>query len=174
VNLPHLVRRFFGALRPGPPSPDDEAWAEQMLTPGELPLYRRLPNHDRRHAVRSGRRAATALGPQTEARWIAAAMLHDVGKHDADLSVPGRAVATVLVAGRGGADRVERWRKVGGFRHRVALYADHGDLGAAQIRRAGGREEAARWAAAHHHPESWDALGWPVAVVAALDGADQE
>jgi hypothetical protein len=174
VNLPHLVRRFFGALRPGPPSPVDDAWAEQMLTPDELLLYRRLPDHDRRHAVGCGRRAARALGPETESRWIAASMLHDVGKYDADLSVPGRALATVLVAGRRGAQRVERWREVGGFRHRVALYADHGDVGAAQIRRAGGREEAARWSAAHHHPETWDALGWPAAVVAALDEADQE
>jgi hypothetical protein len=172
MNVIHLVTRFFGALWPGDPSPVDDAWAEQVLTAEELLLYRRLPNHDRRHAVRCGRKAVRALGPTAEPRWVAAAMLHDVGKYDADLSVPGRAVATVLAAGASGRRRMERWATARGFRGRAALYARHGELGAAEIRRAGGREEAAVWSATHHHPEMWDSLDFPPAVVTALDRAD--
>jgi hypothetical protein len=172
MNAPHLVRRFFGALWPGEPSPVDDAWAEQVLTNEELLLYRRLPNHDRRHALRSGRRAEKLLGPDAESRWIAAAILHDVGKYDADLSVVGRALATVAAAGVG-EGTLRQWQARGGWRRRIALYDDHGELGAAQIRRAGGREEAAVWAAVHHHPETWATLDIPPAVAAALDEADQ-
>jgi hypothetical protein len=173
VNASHLVRRFFGALWPGPPARSDEIWAADVLEPDELLLYRRLPNHDRRHALRSGQRVMIALGPHVESRWVAAAMLHDVGKYDADLSVPGRAIATLVAIAPGGRARVDRWTKATGFRGRVALYAQHGELGAEEIRRSGGREECAAWSAAHHHPELWPALGWPPEVVAALDAADQ-
>jgi hypothetical protein len=172
VRRLHLVRRFFGALWPGAPSPVDDAWAEQVLTSEELLLFRRLPNHDRRHALRVGRKAQRALGRDAESRWIAAALLHDVGKYDADLSVPGRAVATMLAAGPSGHRRVERWATRAGVRRRVALYARHGELGADEIRRAGGREEAAVWSAAHHHPETWATLAIPPEVVTALDRAD--
>jgi hypothetical protein len=100
-------------------------------------------------------------------------MLHDVGKYDAGLSVPGRAVATIVAIGPAGQSRVTRWACAAGWRHRVALYARHGEIGAEQIRRAGGREEAAVWSEAHHHPESWTELTIPPAVVQALDDADQ-
>jgi HD domain len=169
----HLVRRFVGALWPVPPRSEDEAWAAEVLAPEELLLYRRLPNHDRRHALRVAHRAETALGADAESRWIAAAMLHDVGKYDAGLSVPGRAFATVFAAGRAGTTRVARWEQRPGWRRHVALYARHGELGAEQIRRAGGREEAAVWSAAHHHPETFDRLPLPPAVVHILDAADQ-
>jgi hypothetical protein len=168
----HLVRRYFGALRPGPPSASDDEWAARVLTPAELPLYRRLPNHDRRHAIRVARYVETEIGAECESRWLAAALLHDVGKYDAHLSVTRRALATVAAAGRSGTARMTRWRTRPGWRGRFATYSEHGELGAAEIRAAGGREEAARWSAAHHHPETWAALPIPAAVVRALDRAD--
>jgi hypothetical protein len=173
VSATHLVRRFLGALWPGPPAAGEEAWAAEVLEPEELLLFRRLPNHDRRHALRVARRAEVALGPGADARWVAAAMLHDVGKYDAGLSVPGRAVATLVASGPGGPARVASWGTRGGMRRRVALYARHGELGAEQIRRAGGREEAAAWSGAHHHPETWPTLSIPFPVVSVLDAADQ-
>jgi hypothetical protein len=172
VRSVHLVQRFFGALWPGPPPADDEVWAATVLTADELPLYQRLPDHDRRHALRSGRKAEAALGADGEPRWIAAAMLHDVGKYDAGLSVPGRAIATVAAAGSSGPGRVERWKDRGGVRHRIWLYVRHGEIGARELRAAGGREEAAAWSEAHHHPETWPALDVPPAVIQILDAAD--
>lgn len=172
MNATHLVRRFVGALWPGPPRAADEAWAADVLAREELLLFRRLPNHDRRHALRVAHRAQVALGPAAEPRWIAAAMLHDVGKYDAGLSVPGRALATMVAAGSMGRRRMGRWESLPGWRRHVALYARHGELGAEQIRRAGGREEAAVWSAAHHHPETFTDLPIPIAVVQILDTAD--
>ncbi len=101
-------------------------------------------------------------------------MLHDVGKYDAGLSVPGRAIATVAVLGPSGPTRVDALAATkGGWRYRIALYARHGELGADQIRRAGGREEAAVWSEAHHHPETWTRIPIPCDVVVILDAADQ-
>jgi hypothetical protein len=169
----HLVRRFLGALWRAAPDADEEAWARTVLTPVELPLYERLPNHDRRHALRSGRRAEAALGAACEPRWIAAALLHDVGKYDSGFSVPGRAIATVAAGGRSGRRRVERWRDCGGVRRRIWLYARHGEIGADEIRAVGGREVAAVWSEAHHHPEAWSSLDLPSDIVKILDAADQ-
>ena len=168
----HLVRRFFGALWPAPPRAQDEAWAATVLAPQELLLFRRLPNHDRRHALQVAHRAQASLGPEAD-RWVVAAMLHDVGKYDAGLSVPARAVATIVAIGPSGESRVTRWACTRGWRRRVALDERLGELGAEQIRRAGGREEAAVWSEAHHHPERWRELSIPPAVVQALDDADQ-
>jgi hypothetical protein len=173
MNPVHLVRRFVGALWPAPPRRREEAWAAQVLESEELLLFRRLPNHDRRHALRVARRAQAALGAEAETRWVAAAMLHDVGKYDAGLSVPARALATIAAVGGAGPTRVSAWASGAGWRLRVALYARHGELGADQIRRAGGREEAAVWSAAHHHPETWKDLPIPHTVVQVLDAADQ-
>ena len=144
-----------------------------MLEPNELLLFRRLPDHDRRHAIRVGRRLDGDLRHHPSAvPWVAAALLHDVGKYDAGLSVPGRVLATVA-ATVAGPDRLERWAAGRSRRRRrVAQYAHHGELGAVEIRRAGGREVAAIWSAAHHHPETWSTLPIPPDVVARLDAAD--
>jgi hypothetical protein len=74
-----------------------------------------------------------------------------------------------------GADRrrhVVRWSRGRGPLRRFAIYAQHGEIGADEIRRAGGREVAAGWAGAHHYPEQWLALGIPPHVVQVLDAAD--
>jgi hypothetical protein len=144
-----------------------------MLAPEELPLFTRLPNHDRRHAIHVGRTVEADLGADAAARWIAAALLHDVGKDDAGFSVPGRAIATLAAAGRSGSARVGRWKDRGGVRHRAWLYARHGEIGAEEIRAAGGREVAAVWSESHHHPETWSTLDIPSDVIKILDAADQ-
>jgi hypothetical protein len=170
----HLVRRFFGALWPGPPGARDTAWVEAVLEPGELDLWRKLPNHDRRYSIRvakdvEGRLAGTEYAGQS--RWLAAALLHDTGKLDAGLGVFGRSVATVTGAVAGRA-RVDRWTTASGFRRRVAWYLQHDERGAERIRAAGGRDEVARWALAHHCRDRWPASGVPVAVAEALEAAD--
>jgi hypothetical protein len=171
VRPVHLVDRFFRALWPGPPRAADEAWIDAVLPADELLLLRRLPNHDRRHAIRVARTVEARLGPAADPRWVRAALLHDVGKYDAGLSVVGRALATVA-AGVGGPARVERWAGRRGWRGRVAAYAQHGEIGAREIRAVGGDEAAAAWSAAHHHPETWARLPIPPDVVAVLDAAD--
>ena len=171
MSAPHLVKRFTRALWPGAPSASDEAWVATVLDPSELLLFRRLPNHDRRHAIRVARRVEHSLGAPTDERWLTAALLHDVGKYRSGLSVPGRAAATVVAAVARPA-RLARWAEADGWRGQVGSYARHGEIGAEEIRRAGGRPEAATWSAQHHHPESFATLEIPLDVVQALDAAD--
>jgi len=142
-----------------------------------------MPAHDRRHSVGVARRVEEALAGTEyagDARWLAAALLHDVGKLDAGLGVLGRVGAT-LAGGAAGHDLAEVWSAKRGITRRVGLYLRHPELGATRIRTVGGREEVACWAAAHHDAndvaaETDDAASdaLPGAVVAALRDADDD
>lgn len=172
----HLSKRFFGALRPGPPSAADREWVAQVLTPAELALWNRMPNQDRRHSVAVTRRVQSqldALGEPQDRRWLAASLLHDVGKVDAGLGVYGRVVATLALAAAG-RNTADAWVTKRGFTRRVGLYAQHPRLGADMIRVAGGSEEAAEWAGAHHDPSAWDDVAIPRPVVDVLVAADDD
>jgi hypothetical protein len=176
VKAAHLAGRFFGALSPAPPKAADVEWVRGVLNEDCLSQFRRQPNHDQRHAIAVARDVERRLAGTPYAgddRWLAAALLHDIGKLDARLSVYGRVVATVAgsVAGH---DMAEVWSAKSGFTRRVGLYLRHAELGADRIRLAQGPEEAARWAAVHHHPDEWDATGIPPEVLAALDAADND
>jgi hypothetical protein len=176
VKVGHLSRRFLGALRPGPPSRAQQAWVAEVLSPAELGLWNRMPNHDRRHSAAVARRVEASLGGTAAAgdrRWLAAALLHDVGKLDSGLGVYGRVVAT-LASAAAGRDTAELWTTRRGFTRRVGLYVQHPRLGADMIRVVGGTEEAARWAAAHHTPDVWPSLPIPAPVVDALVAADDD
>jgi HD domain len=172
----HLVRRFLGALWPGAPRPGDVGWVQATLTGDEFGLWAQLPHHDQRHSIRVARRVERALAGTPEAgdpRWLAAALLHDVGKLDAGLGVLGRVGAT-LAGAAAGHEMAGPWSGRRGVTRRVGLYLRHDELGATRIRVAGGREEAARWAGAHHHEAQWAATGLPPVVVEALVAADDD
>jgi hypothetical protein len=174
VKLRHLTSRFVRALWPGPARADDREWVATMLTPDELELWRRMPNHDQRHSAGVARRVDAALAGTRWAgdrRWLEAALLHDVGKVDAGLSVPGRVAATVVIVARG-REEVASAADAPGYRGRIARYSQHPARGAALIDRAGGSPEAARWAATHH--DSAPPPGIPDEVVAALWAADDD
>ena len=68
----------------------------------------------------------------------------------------------------------DAWSQRGGFTRRVGLYLRHPELGADRIRLAGGPEEAAAWAAAHHDPDRWGPTGIPERVVAVLVACDDD
>jgi hypothetical protein len=172
----HLARRFFGSLRTGGPRPADNAWVASVLQPDELALWSQLSNPDRRHSVAVARRVQRVLAngaADTEQRWLAAALLHDVGKVDAGLGTFARVGATLAGAARG-RDQAKSWSTRTGITRKVGLYLRHPELGEARIRDAGGRDEAARWARAHHEPASWDSLAFPADVVTALHDADDD
>ena len=149
----HLARRFFGSLRPGGPSPADEAWARSFLTPGEQSLWARLSDADRRHAVGVARSVPQELAP--------AALLHDVGKVVSGFGTFRRVGATLLgVLGR------DRW---GG---RIGDYLRHPELGAQLIADAGGSPLTVAWAREHHlPPDRWTV---PLDAGMALKAADDD
>lgn len=169
----HLARRFFGALRPGGPDPAAMEWVRGVLEPAEFGLWERLPAHDRRHTVEVARAVESRLAGTPHAgdtRWPAAALLHDVGKLASGLGVFGRVVATL--AGMAGDWRLSVWEERRGFPRRVSQYLRHGEIGADMIRLAGGRDEVANWAYAHHDRSRLDTGAFPASVVAALVEAD--
>lgn len=108
----HLAARFFGSLSGRPPDVTDEVWAESHLLPGEVALWRRMSNQDRRHSAKVARRFVAARPAATRAE-IAGALLHDVGKIECRLGTWGRVAASVL------GPRTERFR----------IYHDHERIG---------------------------------------------
>lgn len=173
----HLAKRFFGAMVPGGPSHADEAWVASVLPPALFAEWHAMPGHDRRHSIGVARRLHAGFRDTAHAgddpEWIAAALVHDIGKLDAGLGVFGRVTAT-LTRGVLGPERTDRWVARRGLRLRFARYYRHGELGADRIRAAGGSEIVARWASAHHDRSQWAGTGILPEVVAALDAADDD
>ena len=171
----HLVRRFFGALRPGGPTPADRAWVESVLEPGEFALWARQPGHDQRHSAGVAQQVEAALagGPHAgDTRWLACALLHDIGKLASGLGIPARVLATLV--GRATDGAVAGWEERRGLARRIALYLRHTELGADMIQVAGGRAEVAHWAGAHHDRARLDPTLLPAPVVKALIAADND
>ncbi|MCP5028113.1 MAG: HD domain-containing protein [Actinomycetia bacterium] len=170
-NAVHLVRRFAGSLRPGPPSSVDEVWARGQLLPGEVELWGSMPNPDRRHGVGVARAVVELLGEDATRPVMAAALLHDVGKTATGLHTPGRVVATVLGAVLPD-ERVPEWAERAGWRGVMGRYHLHPAIGADLLRAAGSDPLTADWAAQHHQPQStWTV---PCHLARALKAADDD
>jgi len=170
-RLRHLSKRFFVALWPAAPSSSDLEWAEGFLWSGERELFALLPNHDQRHLIGVARRVDVSLGELSEERWIAAALLHDVGKAQSGLGPIRRAFATIWIEIKG-VDGLAISR--GAWSRRVYAYSQHPSLGCEDIRSCGGHEEAALWAKAHDDPAQWRATGFPSVVIDALTKSDDD
>lgn len=116
----HLALRFVTSLSGRPPDPTDDTWAESQLLAGEVALWRRMSNQDRRHSVKVARRFVAARPGATRAE-VAGALLHDVGKIECGLGTWGRVVASV----------------VGGRTERFRCYHDHEHIGSLLAEAAG-------------------------------------
>jgi len=174
ATLPELLRRAVAAARSAGEEPGDRAFARAHLTPGEFELWQRQSALDRDHSVRVARRVERRLAETVhgrDSRWVAAALLHDVGKADAQLSPLERAVAT-LASRVVDSATARRWASQdGGRRSRIGSYLIHGEIGARMIRAAGGRAEAADWAEVHQGDRGPGA-SIPPDVAAALVDSD--
>ncbi len=153
MQAAHLIRRFFGSLRPGGPSRAEQRWAEAQLLPVEAALWRDLPAADRRHSAAVARRVEEMLGPDATRPVLAAALLHDVGKKVSGLGTPGRVVATLaaFTVVRRPAD-VERWSRASGVRWFIGTYLRHPELGARLLEGAGSDPLTVTWTREHHRP----------------------
>jgi len=156
----HLARRFLGSLSPRPLDAADDAWARRHLGPGEVELWERMSRADRKHAAGVAREVDRRLGPGTTRPVIAAALLHDVGKVDADLGTLARVAATMV--GRSRASGTGR----------IARHLRHDVIGAELLEAAGADPLTVAWAREHHRPEeTWSV---PVLVGRALRAADDD
>lgn len=155
ASTAHLVRRFFGSLRPGGPPASEEAWARSQLLPAEERLWARMPGPDRRHAAAVARRVERLLGHEASRPVLAAALLHDVGKIEAGLRTYGRVIAT-LSAKAAGPEAAHGWRRSRGFTRRVGLYLLHDRIGGDLLELAGSDPLTVAWTREHHlPPEQW-------------------
>lgn len=126
VPLVHLSRRWWGTLRARPLSHDELAWVRERLSDEEFRLWSTMDWRDQRHAHQVAQRFETSwrterdsVAPEREA--VAAALLHDVGKAESQLSTLERVLVTVL----------------GGRTSRFRSYLDHETIGWEMCRRAG-------------------------------------
>lgn len=161
----HLVRRFLGSLSPIPLAERDDRWAMDHLGPGERQLWQRMPRADRKHSVGVAR--IVAESGELPRAAVAAALLHDVGKVEAELGTFGRVAATLV-----GRRRGRRWREEPGLRGRIGRYLHHDAIGASLLADAGADPLTVAWAREHHRPErDWSV---PVAVGRVLRDADDD
>jgi hypothetical protein len=167
----HLAKRFFGSLRPGGPSRENEQWVESVLSDDELKLWRRMSSADRRHAVGVARDVERRLGNEATRAVVAAALLHDVGKVTAGLGTYGRVIAT-LAGTAAGRDMAAAWTEGKGFTRRVGLYLQHPKLGADMLALAGSDPLTVAWTREHHLPE--DEWTLPPPIAHALKAADND
>ena len=167
----HLVKRFFGSLRPGGPPAADVAWVRDVLSEHELRLWLRMYGPDRRHSVQVARAVDQRLGDEATAPVLAAALLHDVGKVDAGLRTFGRVVATMTIK-LAGFDEVVTWQRSRGIHRRIALYARHPELGAQMLTLAGSDPLTVAWTREHHQPRDEWTVDAHVADV--LDACDND
>jgi hypothetical protein len=167
----HLVKRFFGSLRPGGPSARDRAWVAETLSASELQLWRRMYGPDRRHSLQVARDVERRLGDDATTPVLAAALLHDVGKLDAGLRTFGRVVATLTIKLAGRAEVVS-WQRARGLHRRLALYAQHPELGAQMLTLAGSDALTVAWTREHHlPPDEWTV---PASIAQVLDACDND
>ena len=91
----HLVKRLVGSVTAVPLSAIEHTEVASVLSSAEYELFVRLTVADQRHALHVLRRFdAFAQGAPVYARR--AALLHDIGKVDAQLGTVARIVATVV------------------------------------------------------------------------------
>jgi hypothetical protein len=165
--------RFFSSLRPGGPPPAELEWAKGYLSSSEQALLLRMSGPDRRHAVDVARRVEPELSSvpvERQQAVMAAALLHDVGKTEANLGTYGRAIATASGV-VGGLDLAAHWQEKSGFTRKVGLYLQYGTIGADMLRLAGSDEWVVAWSEQHHLGE--DAWTIPVEVGRLLVAADR-
>lgn len=174
TRLWHLVRRFFGSLRPGGPTPAEQTWAESQLLPGELALWTTLSGPDRRHSAAVARRVESALGADATRPVLAAALLHDAGKVSSGLRTPGRVIATVLsMTVMTSNEDVAAWASSpSSWKRSVGLYRQHPEIGAQMLVEAGSDELTVAWTREHHSPASTWSIDHRIAE--ALHAADDD
>jgi hypothetical protein len=142
----HRVRQFFRAML-GRVSVGDRAILEDALSPAQAALFRRMARCDQRHGL-DVYETLRAAGYQDVA-LLAAALLHDVGKAAARLTILHR-VAVVLLDGFA-PGWLARWAGEGkGWKAPFAAHLHHAQIGAAWAQAAGSSADIVALIRQHH------------------------
>lgn len=145
----YRTRQFFTALR-ADSQPDHLATAAELLTPGQLLLFRSLPASDQAHSLRVLRQLRRQGYDDPD--LLAAALLHDVGKARRPLTVWERVL--IVLVGALVPGLLSRWGRgePRGWRRAFVVAEQHARWGAEMVTQVGG---SARLAALirHHQDE---------------------
>lgn len=148
MGFGHLAKRFFGAVVSAPLNDDESQWVMNSLIEGEQALWRRMSVADQRHAHGVARRVVEMLGEKATRPVIAAALLHDVGKIEADVNTLERVMAT-LAGSQGNREQIEQWSKEDGWIGKAGRYLMHNEIGARLLEEAGSDPLTIAWAREH-------------------------
>jgi hypothetical protein len=144
----HRIRQFFRAVLGGVPV-GERAIVNDILSPAQAALFWRMDRCDQRHGL-DVCQTLRAAGHQDVA-LLAAALLHDVGKSGARLTVLHR-VAIVLIDGLA-PGWLARWANGGkGWRAPFVAHLQHAQIGAAWAQAAGSSTEMVMLIRQHHAP----------------------
>lgn len=139
MAIGYRIRQLWQAVRAGPLTPAQLDEVGQTLTLAEVELFARMPVNDQWHAYRVY--GMLRDSGQADDVLLAAALLHDVGKTQARLSVWDRCLAVLgeHVAPR----RVSHWGEgdARGWKRAFVVRRQHAAWGAALARDCGARPE---------------------------------
>ena len=91
--------------------PEDLTEVESLLLRDEFDLWRTMPTMDQRHSIAVMHRFKD-LRPNASLPEIRSALLHDIGKIQANLGILGRVVATLVDEGVNDSLRITITRKL--------------------------------------------------------------
>lgn len=172
MSIAYRARQFWRLLRPQPLP--DEGWStiETILSPSELALFRWQQAGDRAHAYRVMQTLLDA--GDTDRRLLAAALLHDVGKCQMQITLLDRVVG--VLGERLFPEHASRWGNTAGrgWRRPFVIREQHARWGARLANQAGSAVVTVRLI--RHHQEPPDKLGDAEArrLLARLQWADDQ
>lgn len=152
----HLARRFLDVATARRLSRVERRQVEDWLTTPLSEIFFEQPHYDQRHGHQAARSVIAAGHDAPDV--VTAALLHDVGKRRSRLGLFGRSIASVLILARARLPE------------RMAVYRDHGLIGAREIAELGAPTLAIDFAT-HHHGGRPPTI--PLDVWRALVAADQ-
>lgn len=141
-------------------TPQDETFVAKHLNQSECKLFWQMSLPDQRHSLNVAYTVlelADELAESDQPVLIKAALLHDVGRKQGDVSTPDKIIAVIsrAVFGR---KVTQKWGRQGrgsffhNLRHAFYVSANHPEIGAELLRSAGTEEQVVNLVRFHHHP----------------------
>ena len=170
-NFFHLTKRFWFSLNPRKLSEENLDWVRSHLSENEFDYWKKFSTADKQHSFQVARQAASEIGEEGK-EFLAAALLHDIGKLESGFTIFGRVFAT-LCCSLFPLRKMEKWaQKNKGIRRRLIDYAKHPELGAKLLKGIGSKEQTITWVLEHHsESEKWET---PREIAEILSSSDND
>ena len=154
------VKQFFSAIL-AKVNADDEVFLTDYLTIAEQKMFRQLTVPDQRHSLNVAYTAQQLAGRSPRLRLrllIRAALLHDVGRAQHNLSTANKILAVLLSATfpyfalqwAESDERPSNFSVIERFHQSLFIYYHHGEIGARRLQELGSELEIIQMVARHH------------------------